>query len=213
MLNLRYQRITPTILSSILIIAAFTTIAAVGAAFAAVSAGPGETLVRETIASMVLLPGTVDASERRKLLDSIEHSLALESLARQSLGSQWDKIDQSEREHFVSLLTQNIETTLPQAAQALSTVSVHYDGEDRKPSGSLVYTTIARADGGKVPVDYVVAHNGARWQIADVNLDGESLSQAVAKRIQFAIAQDGYPKLVSDLSKRVTENTSREKGR
>ena len=66
-------------------------------------------------------------------------------------------------------------------------------------------TIRASADGGKVPIDYRLAKRQARWQIIDVTMDGESLAKEVSTRIQSAIQSEGYPKLVAELRKRVTE--------
>lgn len=176
---------------------------------AAAVAGPGEAVVRTAIDSMRQLASSNDAAARRKILDSIDRTLAVEAIAKSALGPQWDKLDRPERSRFIALFTQALEKlAYPRAAQALSTLDVSYLGEDTRPAGHLVRTIIAKADGGRLQVNYLVDEEAGRWRIRDVDLDGESLSRAVTTRIQGALKQDGYPKMVADLRKRVQQSDS-----
>ena len=174
-------------------------------ALTARAASPGEAVVRSAIDSMKALPPTKSQPEaRRKLLDSIDNALALDLLAKQALGPQWAKLSEVERRRFIAIFTASLEKlAFPRAAAALSQVKVTYLGDDRKASAEVVRTTIANDDGGKVPVNFVVAQRGARWQITDVTMDGASLSQAVSGRIQEALKKESYQKLVEELRKRV----------
>ena len=177
-------------------------------ALTARAASPGEVVVRGAIDSMKALPATNGQPEaRRKLLDSIDNALALDLLARQALGPQWARLSEVERRRFIATFTASLEKlAFPRAAAVLSQVKVSYLGDDRKASAEVVRTTIAKDDsGGKVPVDFVVTRRGARWQISDVTMDGESLSKAVSTRIQIALNKEGYQKLVEELQKRVAE--------
>jgi ABC-type transporter MlaC component len=176
-------------------------------ALTARAASPGEAVVRGAIDSLKALPATKGQPDaQRKLLDSIDNALALDLLARQALGPQWAKLNEVERRRFMATFTASLEKlAFPRAAVALSQIKVTYLGDDKKGSAGVVRTTIAKDDGGKVPVDFVVARRGARWQITDVTMDGESLSKAVSTRIQGALNQEGYQKLVEELQKRVAE--------
>jgi phospholipid transport system substrate-binding protein len=205
--SLHYQRVNLRRL--LLALAAATAMLGVKAAIAASIPGPGEAVVRRAIESMKQLADSRDSAEQRKILDTIDRSLAVDVLAKSALGPQWDRLDRTERAKFVALFTQALEKlAYPRAAQALKALDVSYKGEETKPSGHLVRTVIARADGGKIQVNYLVGEEAGRWRINDVELDGESLSRAVTARIQSALKQDGYSKLVADLRKRVAQADS-----
>ena len=166
----------------------------------------GEAVVRDTISAMKQLSAAKDPAARRKLLDSIDNSLALDLLAKQSLGSQWGKLSKTERDRFVALFTESLEKlAFPRAASALAEVQVTYSSETGTPADDMVHTVIARHDGGKVPIDYRLTKRQSRMQIVDVTMDGESLSKEVSTRIQSALQQEGYPKLVAELRKRVAQ--------
>lgn len=187
--------------------AAAATAAIMMAALTARAASPGEAVVRGAIDSMKALPATKSQPEtRRKLLDSIDNALALDLLAKQAIGPQWAKLSEVERRRFVTIFSESLEKlAFPRAAAALSQVKMSYLGNDQKASAEVVRTTIARGDGGKVPLDFNVVQRGARWQITDVTMDGISLSKAVASRIQQALDKEGYQKLIEELQKRVAE--------
>jgi len=170
------------------------------------AASPAQAVVRGAIDAVESLPATKGQPDaRRKALDSIENALALDLLAKRALGPQWDKLSEAERRHFVAIFTQSIEKIgFPRAAAALSQVKVSYLGdEDRKASTTVVRTTIDRDGGGKVPFDFMVARRGARWQIVDVVMDGQSLPDAVSKRFQVVLQKEGYKKLVEELEKQI----------
>jgi phospholipid transport system substrate-binding protein len=155
------------------------------------------------------LASSKDPTAREKVLHSIDQALAIDTIAKSALGNQWSKLDGKERAEFVTLFTRALEKlAYPRAAQALASLDVRYLGEDTKPNGHLVRTVIAKADGGKLQVNYLVNEEAGRWRISDVDLDGESLSRAVSTRIQGALKQDGYSKLVADLRKRVAQADS-----
>lgn len=141
---------------------------------------------------------------RRKLLDSIDNSLALDALAQQSLGPQWDKLSAAERHRFVALLTESLEKlAFPRAAVPLSQVKVTYLGAEKQGATEVVRTVIAKDGGGKLPVDFTLVPRGKRWQITEVMIDGTSITKVVSMRIQNAVQKEGYQKVVEELQKQV----------
>ncbi len=171
------------------------------------AASPGEAVVRGAIDAMKALPATAGKpAEQRKVLDSIDNALALDLLAQHALGPEWAKLSAVERRRFIAIFTTSLEKlAFPRAAAALSQLKLTYLGTDKKPAGEVVRTTIGNESRGKVPVDFRVAQRGARWQIIDVVMDGESLSDAMSTRIQAALKQEGYRKMVDDLQKQTAE--------
>lgn len=137
---------------------------------------------------------------RRLLLNSIDNSLALDLLAQQALGPQWDKLSVAERRHFVAVFTESLEKlAYPRAAAALSAVKVNYLGTGKVASGEVVRTAVANEGGGQMPIDFAVSQRGTRWQITDAMMDGVSLSKVVSTRIQQSLQDQGYRKMVAEL--------------
>ncbi len=189
----------------------FCAIVLMMTALTAQAASPGEIVVRGAINSIKALPASDGHPEaRRRLLDSIDNALALDLLASQALGPQWDKLSIEERRRFQAVFTRSLETlAFPRAAVALSLVKVNYLDAAPKPSAEVVRTTLGDASAGTVPLDFMVARRGTRWQITDVMMDGESLSKVVSAQIQNAVQTEGYQKLIEELQK---QNTLAEAG-
>jgi phospholipid transport system substrate-binding protein len=188
--------------------ASLSAIITLTTAMTAWAGSPGEAVVRGAIESMRALPATKGhPAARRKVLDSIDNSLALDLLAKEALGPQWAKLNDAERRRFVALLTESLEKLgYPRGAEALSQVKVTYLGGERTASTEVVKTTIGddgNDSGGRMPLDFAVARRGSRWQIVDVAMNGMSLSRVVSTRVQDTLAKDGYQKLVEELQRQV----------
>src|SRR5258708_2326108 len=93
---------------------------------AAPTLSPGRAVVQATLDSAKALPASkADPKARRKLLDTIDNSIALDLIAEQSLGPQWAKLKQSERRRYVALLTEAFEKlAFPEAGAFLNGVTV-----------------------------------------------------------------------------------------
>jgi ABC-type transporter MlaC component len=202
---LRYGRVN--LLAAVALMCAIISVTMWIVPLTARAASPAEAVVRGAIDAMKALPATSSRSDaHRKLLDSIDNALALDLLAKQALGPQWDKLSEAERHHFVAVFTASLEKIgFPRAAAALSQVKVSYLGDAQQGSAETVRTSIGRADGGKVPFDFIVARRGTRWQIVNVIMDGESLPNAVSKRFQVVMQNEGYQKLVDELEKQIAQ--------
>ncbi len=173
------------------------------------AAGSGEATIRALVASMKTYAQAKTPAERAAAAAKVSRRLALRKLASDSLGAEWQKLGRAERDRFVSLFTRALETlAYPRAAKALTQIRVDYVRETAKSPGRVVETTVTRPEGGKLPIDYTLTRQGGRWIVADVSLDGESLAKAVHARIQKALKQEGYQKLVADLEKHVEPASS-----
>lgn len=175
-------------------------------ALAAQSVGPGESTIRGLVAAMRAYARATTPAERAAAAAKVSRRLALRAIARESLGAQWQKLDRAERERFAALIERSVESlAYPRAAQAIAQIKVHYLRETVKGRQRIVQTTVTRPEGGALPVDYTLTRQDGRWTVADISLDGESLAKAVRTRIQTALKQQGYPKLVADLERRVEQ--------
>jgi len=172
------------------------------------AASSPQQVVRGAIDSIRGLPASDGHPEaRRKLLDSIDSALALDLVAKNALGPQWDKLSKAERRHFVAVFTESLEKlAFPRAATVLSEVKLTYLGEDKKTTSTeVVKAVIGNDGGGRIPLDFEMVERGARWQIADVLVDGTRISNAVSTRIQNAVANEGYQKMVEELQRQISK--------
>jgi ABC-type transporter MlaC component len=171
------------------------------------AASPAEAVVRGAISSMKALPATEGHPvARQKVLDSIDNALALDLLAKQALGPQWDKLSTSERHRFVVVFTRSLEKMgFPLAAATLSEVKVSYLQSSNYGSEEVVRTTVGNEGGGQMPIDFHLIRRGSRWQVVDAVADGVSIAGAISARIQNAMASEGYPKMVEELETQISK--------
>ncbi len=183
------------------------------ATLAAPSAAPGESTIRSLLAAMRAYAQARTPAERAAAAAKVSRRLALRTVAQESLGTQWQKLNRAERDRFAALFERSVESlAYPRAARALAQIKVNYLRETVKGRERFVHTTVTRPEGGTLPVDYTLTKQDGRWTVADVSLDGESLAKAVRTRIQKALNEEGYAKLVADLKKHVEQGNSASSG-
>jgi phospholipid transport system substrate-binding protein len=159
--------------------------------------------VRELVESIKHL-STVQSTERPALLTKADHTLAITTLAKRSLGDNWETLSTEERESFVHLLTELLENAVyPRAGEFFSKIEVSYEGEETNGGNRVVHTSMSEEDGGEVAVDYILITNNGSWRIVDVNLDGESLAANVASQIQATLEHSSYAELMAKMQKKL----------
>ncbi|MGH7948277.1 MAG: ABC transporter substrate-binding protein, partial [Candidatus Binataceae bacterium] len=145
-------------------------------------------------------------AERTRATESINRSLALGGVAEQALGPQWSAMSDGQRRRFVAMLSETLERlAYPQASQFYSTLKTEYRGQESTPTGTVVKTVVARPEGSAVSIDYLVVNRDGRQQIADVNLDGQSLAESIANQMQTVVKNGSYELLVQQMQGRLAQ--------
>ena len=165
---------------------------------------PAETVVRQMIDSIRKLRTTDDETSQNKLISSINDSLALDSLSEQALGAEWSKLGSAERDQFLHLIRELLEKlAYPKASEFFADLDVQYGQEQPQGARRIVPTTVKRSEGGAVSITYVLQRTHGQWQVADINLDGQSLAQSVTGQIQAVLRQGSYQSLIAQMKARL----------
>ncbi len=176
------------------------------AAKATAATGTPSEVVRQLIDSMRKLGSTDDREQRRRIVDTVNRTLAIDVLARQALGPAWSQLDAGQRSRLVELMTLMMEKiAYPRAVEFFSGLEVNFRGEGRGDRGNVVRTAVTRANSGEVKIDYVLVRDGGRWRIVDIDLEGQSLSDRIGQQIQAILKQGSYDDLVERLEARLAE--------
>jgi ABC-type transporter MlaC component len=166
--------------------------------------GPAETVVRQMIDSIRKLRTTEDRASRTKLISSINDSLALDSLSQQALGAEWGKLDSAKRDQFLHLIRELLEKlAYPKASEFFADLDVQFGHEQPQGARRIVPTTVKRAEGGAVSITYVLQRTHGQLQVADINLDGQSLADSVTGQIQAVLRQGSYQSLIAQMKARL----------
>src|SRR5258706_8482488 len=122
-------------------------------------------------------PEDLQAAIRAVVADRFEARLA----ARLVLGRDWDVRTPEEREEFVQLFKELVESAYMSRIAARATVrpglAVRYLDEIIEGDRATVNATIEGRDGTEVPLEHRMIRRGDRWMVFDVSIAGVDLVQ------------------------------------
>ena len=149
-------------------------------------------------------PEELQAAIRAVVADRFEARLA----ARLVLGRDWDARTPAEREEFVQLFKEFVESAYIARIATRATVrpglAVRYLREVIDGDRATVTTTIEGRDGNETPVEHRMIRRGERWMVYDVSIDGVDLVQNYRAQFQRVLRRSSYPELVAELKARVS---------
>jgi phospholipid transport system substrate-binding protein len=148
-------------------------------------------------------PEDLHAAIRSVVADRFEARLA----GRLVLGRDWDIRTPAEREEFVQLFKELVESAYISRIAARATVrpglAVRYVDEVIEGDRATVTTTIEGRDGREVPLEHRMIRRGDRWMVYDVSIEGVGLVQNYRAQFQRVLRRSSYPELVAELKARV----------
>ncbi len=139
-----------------------------------------------------------------RLAPVVADTLDLGLMARFTLGDAWGRLEPAQRQEFVDLFGR---LTVATYADRFD----DYSGErfetleTRELAGgrALVRTTLVKADGERVSLDYLLHRADGQWRIANILAKG--VSDLAVKRSEYrsVIQREGFPALRSQLESKV----------
>ncbi len=168
----------------------------------------GETAVnpRELIESfhetLITVMQTPTHPERESMMaDAVAQSFDLQRIAAVSLGRTWRSMPQEQRSEFVALLGELVSATYADRFDSFANQSFATGEVKELRRGTVVKTTLTKADGGEVALDYFVADGGIFNVVAD-GVSDLSLRRADYNSI---IKQEGYAVLVAHIQGKIAQ--------
>jgi phospholipid transport system substrate-binding protein len=140
--------------------------------------------------------------ERRQQIEQvIRHHVNFEQMAQRSLGAPWTRLNDTERQEFVSLFVELIRDTVANKIDQYYDEQVFYLVEQRAGSFAEVRTNLI---GPKVDtsLDFRLENHSGDWLVYDVVIDGASIVRNY--RIQFGriIRDNAYAGLVEKMKQK-----------
>lgn len=139
----------------------------------------------------------------------------LRELAKLSLAEHWNTLTAKQRDEFVELLTNLLETRSVFAKEKAvekgesKGYSVNYKGQDysdKQKTDALAKTTIyLKSKGIKVSINYRLKKNSHDWKIYDVIMDDASLIANYRYSFGNIIKKHGYPELIRRMEEKLKE--------
>ena len=125
-------------------------------------------------------------------------------MAKRSLGGQWDKLEERERQEFVSLFTEFLTATYVEQMHAYSGEEVRFLKERLEGNHAEVKSLLVGKK-TEIPMDYRLLKQGDDWKVYDVLIDGISLVQNYRGQFTAILRSSSYEQLVQILREKIAQ--------
>lgn len=143
-----------------------------------------------------------------KIVPIFDHLFDYELMARLSLGNTWKVINDSQKEEFVKLFTENIKLSYVDKLTLYSDEQVKILGTEEPKSNRVVLKTQLIGKKEKYDINYKFYQKGSdSWLIYDVNLLGVSIIQTFRQQYSGFLKDKTFEDLVQYLSDKKSNET------
>jgi phospholipid transport system substrate-binding protein len=125
-------------------------------------------------------------------------------MAKRSLGSQWDKLEERERQEFVDLFTEFLTATYVEQMHSYSGEEVTFLTERREGNHAEVKSLMVGKK-SEISMDYRLIKKGDDWKAYDVLIDGISLVQNYRGQFAAILRASSYEHLVQMLREKIAQ--------
>jgi phospholipid transport system substrate-binding protein len=188
---------------ALVLIASFlflTSVAAAGAAQSYLEAKQKE------LTALIKQPKT--PANDKKLTVTFDALLDYDAFAKDSLGTQWDKLSESERKEFQSLLTTLVQRSYTKNIRDTLEYNIIFKGESKAKKGELVETAAKhKSDPRKetIKIDDLVHNVSGGWRVYDIITEGESLVGNYKSQFRRVIRKEGMAGLLGRMRDKAAE--------
>ncbi len=135
---------------------------------------------------------------RRQLVKIIGDRFSYEEMSKRSLGPQWNKLDETQRQEFVDLFQQLLVRSYAGKIEGYSGERIQYLNERDEGDYAEVRTKLISRK-GELPVDYRLLNKFGEWRVYDIVVDGISLASNYRGQFTKIIRSASYEDLVEKL--------------
>jgi phospholipid transport system substrate-binding protein len=146
--------------------------------------------------------------ERRQVIEkTIGDRFSWEEMAKRTLGTQWAKLTDKQRQEFVDLFRTLLTNTYIDRIENYAGEQVQYLNERLQEGFAEVRTKIATGK-AEYPMDYRLLNKSGEWRVYDIVLDGVSLVANYRGQFNKILHSSGYDDLVQKLRTKSEKITS-----
>jgi phospholipid transport system substrate-binding protein len=166
----------------------------------AAAGGSAQAWVKEHhVGLMKLLKQPKNAASDESVSKAVDGMLDYGTIARKSLGANWDKLTDAQRQDFQSVLTQLVRRAYQRDLRKTLGYEVTVGEASPVADGSLVKTVARNRKNAReepIDIDYVVRDNGGSWIVTDIITDGSSLVGNYQNQFGQIIRKNGFDELM-----------------
>lgn len=147
----------------------------------------------------------LDPAKRRQMLSSlIRKRFDFTLMSQQVLATNWNKASPDEKESFVRLFSDLLESTYMERIEAYTDEKVEYVNEKVKENRSIVDTIIVTKS-VDVPISYKMVLKEDDWFVYDVVIEEVSLIRNYRSSYREIVMRDGIGGLLKKMEEKVKE--------
>ncbi|MBU4260305.1 MAG: ABC transporter substrate-binding protein [Proteobacteria bacterium] len=150
-------------------------------------------------------PGEQWVTKKEEIVKIVKSRFASHELAQRVLALNWRARTGQEKEQFVSLFSQVLETTYINRLKSYSDEEVTFKKQIVNNDKAIVYSEIVK-NNQEIPIVYRVKDDKGQWLIYDIIIEGVSLVQNYRQQFDRIIKNEGYDGLVRRMEEKIQEN-------
>ena len=138
-----------------------------------------------------------------QLAPVIRANFDLPFMSRLAFGSGWATLTPAQQQQVTESYGRYMSAVYADRFDSYHGQKLNVTGQRQDPYGTVVTSTIVKANGEPVEVDYLMRQDGGRWLIGDIYLDG-TISEVATHRSEFAdiLRRQGYDGLIAALDRK-----------
>lgn len=148
------------------------------------------------------------SANEQKLKTTFDALLDYDAFAQDSLGSEWKKRSDSEKEEFQKLLKTLVQRSYTKNLRGTLDYDIVFKGTTKAKKGELVQTVAKhKTDPRKetIVIDYLVHKIGSGWRVYDIITEGESLVGNYRSQFRRVIRKEGFSGLLKRMRDKARE--------
>lgn len=147
------------------------------------------------------------AAERKKLVrQAVDERFDWRLMSRMTLARHWARLDEKQKEEFVSLFSDLLERTYLDQVQDYSGLEVTYEGEKVENDYASVSAKIRTKEGAQVPVVYRLKKEDGNWYVYDVIIEGVSLINNYRTQFNAILVNSSFSNLIDKLKAKLDKS-------
>ncbi len=179
-------------------------------AFANSPSPEGFVKAKQSELATLMKQGKTNAVEQ-KIGAVFDQMLDYETLAKESLGEQWDQRTEAERKEFQDVLKRLVQKNYRKNLRKTLDYDVEYKGESKAKKGVMVRTVARNKKNSReepVSVDYVLHDVSGKWLVFDIVTEGSSLISTYKNQFRRVIKKKGFDGLIKQMKAKLDEEAA-----
>lgn len=149
-----------------------------------------------------------DAASNTRIATTFDEMLDYQSLAQESLGSEWAARTDAEKAEFSELLKQLVRKSYERNLRKTLEFDIEYVAEKAKGDAMVVVTkAVSKTDKRAEPIEieYKLAKRDGVWRVQDIVTDSVSLVSSYRSQFTKIVKKDGFPALIKKMKDKLAK--------